>query len=163
MNWRWAEFDRANINGASFFPALVALGETEDAVRCHACHSEERVWRRPCQVWDVWHDRGQTCFGSLVCYFNTVACSGRCSARAHRKKKKRASCFDCNTRRTSACSATSIMCRPARAPPRSHWLSKSSNESKSVRWELTVVSTVSRPSVPIITCLLWLFFFSGPR
>lgn len=32
----------------------------------------------------------------------------------------RASCFACNTRRTSVCWATSVMCRPAQVQHRSH-------------------------------------------
>lgn len=54
----------------------------------------------------------------------------------------RVSCLVRNSRRTSVCWATSVMCHPAQVQRRSLWLSRSSRGSKSLRWEVNMPSMI---------------------
>lgn len=75
----------------------------------------------------------------------------------------RASCLVCNARRTSVCWATSVMCHPAQVQHRSHWLSRSSRGSKSLRWEVSMPSMMlsSLHTVWFVNFLVFLYMKSN--
>lgn len=52
---------------------LMFEGEAEDVVRCNPRHSEEGVWRRPREVRDIRHHRGEGLF-KLIPAFTMCLC-----------------------------------------------------------------------------------------